>query len=218
MRDCLIKFSNEESHLIDFVENGHVYVNTAEYFTRCENEAVGQNDKFELASSYHQHEGASIEIAGRKFKIAKPFCVREGAPEYSHIFCLYGLSEESISRSEDGLVFDERLWDEFGNYFVLIHDAHSFMKMLDLKLKKLNLRYRANYVHYFCPNTYEGSVGAFKKRNIFSYQEEYRVAIDQPNMSVPIDDLYLGSLENIAYGPVHRDQSENSYNDGKVIL
>ena len=218
MRDCLIKFSKEEKHLVDFVEKGHVYVNTAEYFTKCENDVVGQSDKFEMATSYHQHQGASIELAGRKFKIAAPFCIREGDPEYSHIFCLYALSEESISRSKDGKVFDERLWSEFGNYFVLIHDAHTFMKRLDSKLKESSLRYKADYVTYFCPNTHEGYVGAFKKRNLFSHQEEYRVAIDKPDTLGPIEDLYLGDLKDVAYGPVCRDQSENSYIDGKVIL
>ncbi len=218
MRDCLIKFAKIKAHLIDFVENGRVYVNTADFFFGCENEAVGQFDKFELASSYHQHEGASIEIDGRKFKIAAPFCMREGAPEYSHIFCLYVLSEESISRSAEGKVFDERLWDEFGEYFVLIHNANAFMERLDSRLKELNLRYKADYVKYFCPNTYEGKVGAFRKRNIFCHQEEFRVAIDKPDIEGPIDDLYLGDLREIAYGPVHRDQSKNSYDGAQIVL
>ncbi len=218
MRDCLIKFSREESHLIDFVENGRVYVNSAGFFSECENEAVGQFDKFELASSYHQHDGASIELAGRKFKIMAPFCMREGIPKYSHIFCLYALSEESISRSTEGKVFDERLWDEFGEYFVLIHNANVFMERIDFKLKELNLRYKADYVQYFCPKTYEGEVGAFRKRNTFSHQEEFRVAIDKPDVQGPIEDFYLGDLREIAYGPVHRSQSKNSYNDGQVVL
>jgi hypothetical protein len=218
MRDCLIKFSKEKNHLVDFVEKGHVYINTADYFTKCESEDVGQHDKFEMATSYHQNEGATIEIADRKFKIASPFCVREGDPEYSHIFCLYALSEESISQSEDGKVFDERLWSEFGEYFVLIHNAQSFMERLDLKLKEFNLRYKADFVQYFCPSTYEGEVGAFKKRNLFSHQEEYRVAIDSPDTPGPIKELYLGDLKDVAYGPVHRELSKNSYSDGKITL
>jgi hypothetical protein len=218
MLDCLIKLSKEKRHLVDFVEKGHVYINTADYFSECESDVVGQYDKFEMATSYHQHEVATIELAGRKFKIAAPFCVREGNPEYSHIFCLYALGEESISRSEDGKVFDERLWSEFGEYFVLIHNAQSFMERLDLKLKEFNLRYKADYVKYFCPNTHEGYVGAFKKRNLFSHQEEYRVASDKPDTPGPMEGLYLGDLKDVAYGPVHRDLSENSYSDDKVVL
>ena len=218
MRDCLIKFAKTKDHLIEFVENGRVYVNKADYFSKCENEAVGQFDKFEMATSYHQHEGASLEIAGRKFNIAAPFCMREGNSDYSHIFCLYALSDESILRSAEGKVFDERLWTEFGEYFVLIHNAYAFMERLDFKLKELNLKYKADYVEYFCPKTHEGEVGAFRKRNVFSHQEEFRVAIDKPDIQGPIDDLYLGNLKDLAYGPVHRDQSKNSYSDGHVVL
>ena len=218
MRDCFLKFSKDENHLIDFVENGHVYINTSTYFSKCESEDIGQNDKLEMVSSYHQNQGASIELAGREFKITRPFSIRNGDPEYSHIFCLYTLSDESIMRSEKGKVFDGRIWDEFGDYFVFIHDAHSFMKALDLKLKELNLRYKADYVEYFCPSTYEGDVGAFRKRNSFSHQEEFRVATDGPVTEEPITDIYLGSLNDVAYGPVHRNQSVNLFSDNKIAL
>jgi hypothetical protein len=218
MRDCLIKFSREKAHLVDLVENGRVYVNTSGFFSECENNAVGQFDKFEMASSYHQNDGASIEIAGRKFKIAAPFCMKEGTPEYSHIFCLYVLSDDSISRSTEGKVFDERLWDEFGEYFVLIHNAKAFMERLDSKIRELGLRYKADYVQYFCPTTYDGGVGAFRKRDTFSHQEEFRVAIDKPDTLGPIDELYLGNLSEIVYGPVHRSLSKNSISNGQVVL
>lgn len=118
----------------------------------------------------------------------------------------------------EGKVFDERLWDEFGEYFVLIHNANAFMERLDIKLKESNIRYKADYVQYFCHKTHEGEVGAFRKRNIFSHQEEFRVAIDKPDAHGPIDNLYLGDLREIAYGPVHRYQSKNSYDDGQVVL
>lgn len=32
MRDCLIKFAKTKSHLIDFVDNGRVYVNPTGFF------------------------------------------------------------------------------------------------------------------------------------------------------------------------------------------
>jgi len=32
MRDCLIKFAKTKSHLIDFVNNGRVYINTTGFF------------------------------------------------------------------------------------------------------------------------------------------------------------------------------------------
>lgn len=218
MLDCLIKFAKKKEHLIDFIENGRVYINKADYFSTCENKAVGQFDKFEMAKSYHQHEGTSLEISGRKFKITAPFCMREETAEYSHIFCLYALSDESISRTTEGKVFDNQLWNEFGDYFVLIYNARAFMERLDLKLKELNIKYKADYVQYFCTKTYEGEVGDFKKRNIFSHQEEYRIAINKPDIKGPVDDLYLGNLRELAYGPIHRSHSKNSYSNGQIVL
>lgn len=218
MRDCFLKFSKKSGYLHDFVKKGHIYVNTAEYFTDCESESNGQNDKFEMATSYHQNEGALINIDGRNFKITKPFCCREGEPPYTHIFCLYAISDESINRSDYNKVFDEKLWNEFGENFVFIYDAHSFMERLTDKLKEMNVTFKADYVDYFCTDTYEGPVGPFKKRNIYSHQEEYRVAISMPQIDGPITNLYLGNISDISYGPVHRKKSRNTVDETGVTL
>ena len=218
MRDCFIKFSKDKKHLIDFIENGHIYINTIKYFSNCKDEDYGQSDKLEMITSYHQNKNASININGRKFKIVKPFSLREGEADYTHIFCFYTLSNESISHTDKDKIFSEQLWNEFGEYFIFIHDAHSFMKRLDKKLKELNIHYKADYVEYFCPHTYEGKVDIFQKRNIYSHQEEFRIAINKPNYIKPITDLYLGNLSDIAYGPIYKDDSKNSHNKDGLEL
>jgi hypothetical protein len=215
---CLLKFSREETHLVDFVDNGRIYANTVEFFSNCDRECDGMGDKFEMASSYHQSEGASVVLDGRRFEIVEPFCVREGRAEYSHVFCLYALSDQSLDRVENGKVFDDKLWHEFGDYVVLIHDVKSFLRRIDSKLSERGFRGESGLVQYFCQDSYEGRVGAFKKRNKYSHQEEFRVAIDRPGVKGPIDDLYLGSLHDIAYGPVHRSKSENKRVGNRVLL
>ena len=216
MKTCFLKFSEKTEYLSDFVESGHVYINNVEYFRKHEKDGH-KYDRHELSSSYHQHVGASITFAGRKFTIAEPFSMRHGDVKFTHIYCLYTLSDESIQRVEGNQVFSKKLWGDFGNHFVLIHDAKEFLNRLLEKLEKANFGYRADYVNYFCPETYDGLVGAFKKRNIYEYQNEYRVAISAP-IDGPIENIYLGDLTDIAEGPVHKKKSINNVVDGTANL
>lgn len=208
MKPCFLKFSEKKEYLTEFVEQGHVYINNVEYFVKHEENGY-KYDRHELASSYHQHLGASITIAGRKFKIAKPFSMRHGDVNFSHIYCLYTISDESIKKTTGNKTFSEELWKDFGEYFVLIHDAEEFLNRLLSKLEKLNFGYRTDNVNYFCPDTYDGPVGAFKKRNIYEYQSEYRVAVST-QIEGPIKDLYIGDLSDIATEPVHKSKSNNN--------
>jgi hypothetical protein len=216
MKTCFLKFSEKKEYLLDFVEKGHVYINNVEYFIKHEENGY-KYDNHELASSYHQHVGASITIAGRKFKIAKPFSMRHGDVNFTHIYCLYTLSDESIKKTMGNNVFSEDLWHDFGNYFVLIHDADKFLNRLLSKLKKMNFGYRTDCVSYFCPDTYDGLVGAFKKRNIYEYQNEFRVAVSAP-IDGPIEDLYIGDLTDITAGPVHKNKSNNNVVEDRANL
>jgi len=216
MKTCFLKFAEESKYLSDFIENGHIYINNVDYFRRHE-ENGHRYDRHELASSYHQHVGASISIAGRKFNIAEPFSMRHGNVNFSHIYCLYTLSDESIQKTKNNQAFDNELWDNFGNHLVLIHNAEEFLNRLLSTLKKRNFGYRADHVNYFCPKTYEGPVGAFKKRNIYEYQSEYRIAITA-EIEGPIEDLYLGDLTDICAGPIYKSQSINNVVNDTVNL
>jgi len=215
---CFLKFSHEESHLVDFVDNGRIYANAFEYFSNCERECDGMRDRFEMASSYHQGDGASVELDGRVFEIVGPFCVRDDPPEYSHVFCLYAVSDQSLGRVEEGKVFDDKLWHEFGDYVVLVHNVNSFLRRIDKRLSELGVRGETGLVQYFSQDSYEGSVGAFKKRRKYSHQEEFRIAFDRTGVDGPIDDLYIGSLRDIAYGPVHCSKSDNRRVGNRILL
>jgi len=143
--------------------------------------------------------------------------MRHGDVNYSHIFCLYAISDESIKKTIENKAFNENLWNDFGDYLILIHDANEFLNRLLAKLEKMKFGYRTDYVSYFCPNTYDGPVGAFKKRNIYEYQSEFRVAVSAKTNG-PIENLYVGDLSDITGGPIHKSQSNNNITGDIVNL
>ncbi|HBA71675.1 MAG TPA: hypothetical protein DER40_02355 [Geobacter sp.] len=211
-----LKFSDDIDHLSSFVNKGHVYINNFEYFAKHE-DAGHKYDRHELASRYHQHIGASLTLDGKKFKIAEPFSIRLGDVIFSHIFCLCAVTEETLKKTSDKRVFDERLWRDFGEYIVLIHNPREFLSRLVKKINELKYYCEHDFVQYFCPITYEGEVGAFRKRNIYDYQCEYRIAINSP-VDGPLDNIYLGDLSDIAHGPVHKSQSINRIENDNAKL
>jgi len=141
MKMCFLKFSERSDHLSDLIEKGHVYINNIDYFRRYEKNGH-KYDRHELATHYHQHVGASVTLAGRKFNIAEPFSVRHGGVSFTHIYCLYTLSDESIKKVEDNQVFNRRLWNDFGDHLVFIHNANEFLNRLFAKLESMKFGYK----------------------------------------------------------------------------
>lgn len=211
-----LKFSDTAKNLDDFVKNGHIYINSFKYFLQHEKDGK-KFDRYELVSRYHQHLGASLTLDEMKFKIAEPFAIRLRDVEFTHIFCLCAVTENSIRKVESSKVFDERLWEDFGNYVVLIHDPQAFVSRLGNKLKKLLYYYEADFIEYFDAQKFDGEVGAFRKRNIYEYQSEYRVAI-KAETDEPLNEIYIGDLSDIAHGPVHKNKSINLLENGHAYL
>ena len=132
---------------------------------------------------------------------------------------MYLLSEESIGRRNDAhSVYDNRLWDDFGDFIVLIHDAKGFCDKLASALKSRGLAFKSGTVGYYNELQFEGQAGPFMKRSIFRYQEEYRFAIEADDNQNPMTDLFLGSLEEYCYGPVHKSKCKNRINKNTVEL
>ncbi len=143
MKDCLLKFGKVKSYLVDFVQKGHVYLNPISFFYDCEKNDNGQLDIHESVDLYSHGEGAKISISGRSFDIAAPFGLRTGEGKWSHIFCSYLLTNESIEREKRTVTYSDRLWDEFGDYIVLIHDAQSFCSMLADALSRQRISFKS---------------------------------------------------------------------------
>lgn len=198
-----LRFAKEKSHLVEFVEQGRIFVNPVSFFRDCESSNIGQKDNFELAMSCHQPDGASLLLAGRNFSFAKEYHMMPLEPEYTHIYCFGTVTNTHIKKT--GRFFDDKLWGEFGQYLVLIHDPSELINRMEQVLSRRHLKFQYGPVQYYNPESYEGNVGAFLKRNSYAHQQEFRLAISMLNFKFPITDLYLGDLSDIATGPTHKD-------------
>jgi len=122
-------------------------------------------------------------------------------------------------RGEGSRVFDPRIWDDFGEYVVLIHQPSVFIRRLFSAFKSIGgYIAESREVEYFDEETYDGDTGPFKKRSLYSYQREFRISVKSvSNANDPIK-VNIGCINDIAHGPVHKNYSVNRFDKRSALI
>jgi len=211
-----LKFGRNKDHLQAFVEKGEIYINCYEFFKKADSKSK-QFDVHEFANEFVQPEGVKIHIANREFKPISPFSISHTPAPFTHVFCLFNVQNPAISSETE--VYDERVWEYFGDYVVLIHNVKEFRRRIYKELESLEgLSAERSLVSYFDEKTYNGELTPFHKQSAYSYQNEYRVAINDEALRGKPLVLNLGCLSDIAYGPVHKSKCENKIEQGRITV
>jgi hypothetical protein len=117
----------------------------------------------------------------------------EGALK-QNVFCLYALP-----CIEKGELVDQRNFT-FGDMFIRFTRPDEFLRRVRTAAEKIGQEFCQGLVHYV-PESYDGPVGPFRKRSMFSYQNEFRIVI-RPGTGTPLT-LDIGDIREItAYGPL----------------
>lgn len=199
----LIKIGKKE-HLLRLKELGEVFFGTYEGYRKQEEveinsikEKINNNEEiteecFDLIKRDHL-EGLEKRLHGlitiKSSNISDLLNVKDISAtfnlfqnDYSHLYCMFGFAK-TIDKN---FKFDDRL-SKFGDY-ALIFNSKVFLTALAQTLKK---DYGFNYVSYYNQNEIKPKLGAFAKRNIFSYQYEYRIAANLIE-----NKIYIGNVLN----------------------
>jgi hypothetical protein len=103
-----------------------------------------------------------------------------------NIFCML-----AITKPIEGPVFPKcHTWP--GDSFVLFTNTQEFLSRVATAAKHRGLEGEGRLVEYYDESNYSGEVGRFRKRASFSYQSEYRIALEsgvQGPFSLQIGDL-----------------------------
>ncbi len=191
----LIKIGQKEQ-INQLFTQGHVYMNSLDYFRKCE------------GMSHDQNEGARDVISGknRKFVIFP----QNGAPApIEGVISLQATSMEDLKKNvycTHAVLENEPPLDlenfKRGQYALVIENFSKFLQTLEEIKSKQNLNLSYQLVEYVDRNSYHGELGAFRKYKEYREYEyekekEFRILL-KPGVGKPFS-LYLGSLEDIAF-------------------
>lgn len=204
----LVKVFDKEEYADAFIQTGEMFCKTIGQFKRIEDDVARgdqfeapsdwhQPDRISLTFSFKTTDGEekSFPIEG----LAGPLVMQRMAHDRLNAFCMYAVTvpdfEESYETEEERLLVVEkinsmlkvhaRLGKEIlslGEHAVLIIKVTDFIDKVSKAAKSEGYSSRRGLVDYFDPDTFHGSFGevesVFKKRNIYSYQKEFRFVFE----------------------------------------
>ena len=176
----LIK-QGERGHL-EALRGGCVYMNPLRYFEGCEEDAA-RGDSYEGTSSIYQPKEIgeltiSPGIPGwRPIKVkteelAGPVRISADKTKACNLFCLISVREPILHP-----IFPDR-YKWFGDSFVVITNTQEFLARVYAAAQREIFPVQAKCVEYYRANEHSGPTGRFRKRDIYSYQREFRIALE----------------------------------------
>lgn len=166
------------------------------------------------------HSGNEVERLIDSSQIAGPIVESDPLLLDFNVFCLYSFGmddfkfeyessdlssqREARARAEEFLkmqVKKIKKADALGEYGVIIHDVPKFFDLIDSKLANKGFYYSRRHINYINENDgnhiMDFHEAIFTKREIYSYQSEYRIAFRD---DFPVSDrkINIGSIASIA--------------------
>lgn len=223
----LIKVFDSERHADAFFSKGEMYCRKVGYFKRIEGDAA-RGDKFEGVAGWYQPDLISAEIKIRtpngeveshQLDLAAPLIMQHAAVDRFNAYCMYSITRPNFNetyRTEDerlravdkiNSILNEhaKLGEKMlslGEYAVVVFNVEKFIEKVAATAIREGFKCYRSLVDYFEPDTFHGSFGEiesiFKKRDMYSYQKEFRFAFDSVELEGE-KTLYVGSLDGIAF-------------------
>jgi hypothetical protein len=194
---ALLKFG-EKQHIEALRDDGLLYLRPLADFIKLESD-MARGDSFEgmtriIQPSHVKH--LILEAPGfgshalDPSELIGPVRIGLGKTAACNIYCMF-----AITKPTDGeLVSSQNL--QFGDSFVIVLNPSEFLNRVINAAKDAGLRhFESRLVEYYDCEGYSGEVGRFRKRSLFAYQNEFRIAVE-PGFEGPIR-LFAGSLVDI---------------------
>ncbi len=193
----LLKFG-EKQHIEALRNDGLLYMRPLADFIKLESD-MARGDSFEGMTRVIQPAHVKHLIldapgfgshAVNPSGLIGPVRVGLGKTAACNIYCMF-----AITKPRDGdLVSSQNL--QFGDFFVIVLNSDEFLDRVINAARDAGLcHFESRLVEYYDPETYSGEVGRFRKRSLFAYQNEFRIAVE-PGFEGPIK-LFAGSLVDI---------------------
>lgn len=181
------------NYMADLVENGHVYMNTAGYFTALE-EHDPRTDPHEGAAYSRPGKGAILSqqvngVFAPLGTLTGPVVLTSDELKNANIYCLH-----VRRRSSHGEAFKLSSLG-FDDTAVIILDPVEFLRRVTEAAHRDGHRISYQLVDYVDPDVYRGPMGPFRKFSKYAVQSEHRIAIS-PGAGGPLS-LRIGPINDI---------------------
>jgi len=201
MGNYLLKFFEKEQYLNDFL-NGKLYMNTLKYFKENQSLDIARLDKFETIVEHKKSNFNAIQIGKASFERNKgelaggSTILTTKNYDFCNILCLYSLWKNT---DNEHIEMDTRN-KIFGNYCIVITNVSEFLKRIIAATNRENFVCYHAGINYISKNQIiiiEEEKIPFTKFDSFSYQREFRIAINtQRNIDEPYI-LDIGEIRDI---------------------
>lgn len=183
-------------NITDLYENGTIYVNTIEFFTKIEDNEL-RGDNYEGASEIINSLPGIFRIPGidRDFKYEKVHLKKSYDQVVGNIYSLYCISSKGFLNPLDFRINEKNL--RFGTHCLMIKDNQYFFDKIQSELKKNGFDFRHGFVNYYDKDRISNKkLTLFDKPHEFEYQKEFRFYVHNDKLD-PIK-IQIGSLKDYA--------------------
>ena len=212
----LIKLGSEEN-MKNLYEKGELYLQTFEYFKNLEKTNDGRGDPDEYLTEYYAGNGLddiTLELACKnnitgetiKHLLSRAtgivsFSLNESTKMFTHLYCM-SLSDIKAIKKHSTLISPDN-FAENKDFAVVIFDYNEFLNRIKNQLQENNIPAAVGKIKYVNKENYGGDMGCFCKFDEYAYQNEWRLAVRIPSNKA--EKIHIGSLEDIAFEPIHKD-------------
>jgi hypothetical protein len=206
----LLKLGQKE-HL-EKLRAGLLYMNSLAYFTALESDAA-RSDPHEGTDSIIQQCDVGELVFDTGMPGINPLRF-DGPPDglvnirislnktsACNIFCMFAINEPIV-----GSIFP-KTYEWPGDHFVVFTNTAEFLNRVIVAAKRQGLGAEGRMVKYYDETKYSGQVGRFLKRSTYSYQREYRIAVE-PGVHDPFR-FEIGDLSDITSEVISRDLADD---------
>lgn len=217
----LVRFFDKEEHADQFMQ-GRLRLNRLEYYKRLE-EACGdgRGDHAEAPAAWWQKHHFSIEFHDhpelniRPENLAGPVLLSFESYDHLSILCmtaihtgefeldcesgLISVAEGDEDKLRQRLKIDPKCF-KMGSFAIVVRGG-DFILRAKRAIEALGYTYNSALVEYFDPAIFHGPFSlkemAFKKRNQFSYQNEYRVCVGTHTKGDDVVWIEIGDISDL---------------------
>jgi hypothetical protein len=203
------KIFDDERYVSDFI-GGKLFANRLSYFRRLEeSESSNRGDPHEAMVGWHQPSEVKVFLNDMPLTdLAGPVLIQMNWHGHLNIFCIYAahsgdfeaITHDNLEDFKRQLRIPEECL-KLGRYAVVVTNPAELIERVKAAIKREGFGLSAALVTYYDPRTFSGSISqeesAFRKRDEFQHQKEYRFSIDTGTEGVNPTILEIGDISDI---------------------
>ncbi|WP_269915512.1 hypothetical protein [Acinetobacter sp. HY1485] len=210
--NILAKLFQKKQYMEDFLD-GNLHINHLGYYFNLESGNLKDTQADRLEGVTRQSQPKDVKIS---FNIpgteewhtipaedhAGPIYLQDEYLFNLKCLCFYSptIYLDNSDSVKNQLLISKKMQDDFGDFIVFFHNPSEFLNRVQKAVKKNGYGYKSNRVNYFSSvdnfQACDSSKG-FDKRDIFSFQKEYRILIETLEHEPTPLKLQIGNIRDI---------------------